>query len=96
MPISAAARIQVYLCVCVLCVFVMCCVLCGCDVSCIFNVCTHPQEFKTKTIKGTYEPVWDEEFEFEIDEAQNLNDSLIIKVYDWDSTTKDDFIGQVG
>jgi hypothetical protein len=40
--------------------------------------------------------VWDEEFEFHIDEARNsMNDSLIIEIYDWDRATKDDFIGEV-
>ena len=60
-------------------------------------VCTCLQTFKTQTILKTYEPVWDEEFEFQIDEAINsMNDSLKIEIYDWDRATKDDFIGEVG
>jgi hypothetical protein len=51
------------------------------------------QEYKSKTIKGTYTPVWNEEFEFEVD--QSSAEDLVLQVFDWDKLSKDDFVGEV-
>ena len=39
--------------------------------------------FKSATIKGSYSPVWNETFEFELDVADNSK-ALVLSVYDWD------------
>lgn len=50
--------------------------------------------FKTKTIKKTLNPVWNEQFTTEI--LSRTRDSFILEVYDWDmGPGSDDFLGNV-
>ena len=50
--------------------------------------------FKTKTIKKTLDPEWNEYFEFELVNRQH--DKLVIDIYDWDmGPNEDDFLGSV-
>ena len=47
---------------------------------------------KTKVIKNTLEPKWNEKFEFNgVPPASKLK----IEVYDWDMMKKNDFIGEI-
>ena len=44
------------------------------------------KEFKTKTIKKTLNPNWNESFEWKLD--SHLDDLLYVNVYDWDMLSK--------
>ncbi|KAI4298841.1 hypothetical protein L6164_032357 [Bauhinia variegata] len=50
------------------------------------------QRFKTKVIKNSSNPQWDEEFSFGVDD---LNEELVVSVMDEDKYFNDDFVGQV-
>ncbi|XP_027338602.1 C2 and GRAM domain-containing protein At1g03370-like isoform X1 [Abrus precatorius] len=50
------------------------------------------QRFKTKVIKKSLNPKWDEEFSFWVDD---LNEELVISVMDEDKFFNDDFVGQL-
>eukprot|EP01129_Flabellula_baltica_P011071 TRINITY_DN4770_c0_g1_i3.p1 TRINITY_DN4770_c0_g1~~TRINITY_DN4770_c0_g1_i3.p1 ORF type:complete len:401 (-),score=90.94 TRINITY_DN4770_c0_g1_i3:24-1226(-) len=50
------------------------------------------QKFKTKIIKKTLNPTWDQEFQFYVSE---LSGNLILKIWDKDKWVKDDFLGDV-
>ena len=53
------------------------------------------QVSRSTTIEGTCNPVWDEDFEFEI-ESDNIKQGVLeLTVYDRVRHTKDDFIGQI-
>jgi len=41
------------------------------------------ETFRSSTIKGSYSPIWNESFEFELDGA-HASDKLVLSVYDWD------------
>eukprot|EP00727_Mastigamoeba_balamuthi_P009433 m51a1_g5111 hypothetical protein (1015) ;mRNA; f:342713-346810 len=45
---------------------------------------------RSKTIKKTLNPRWDEKFSFK---NVNMQDSLIVEVWDWDAIGSDDFLG---
>ncbi|GAA50263.1 calcium-dependent protein kinase C [Clonorchis sinensis] len=52
------------------------------------------RKFKTKTIKSSLDPVWEETFTINIrpeDDAKRLQ----IEVWDWDRTSRDDFMGSL-
>ncbi|OON17710.1 C2 domain protein [Opisthorchis viverrini] len=52
------------------------------------------RKFKTKTIKSSLDPVWEEAFTINIrpeDDAKRLQ----IEVWDWDRTSRDDFMGSL-
>ncbi|KAF5109968.1 hypothetical protein DV453_001259 [Geotrichum candidum] len=50
--------------------------------------------FKTKTVKKTLNPVWNEQFSIEI--LSRTNSKLLLQVWDWDlGPTDDDFLGDV-
>lgn len=50
------------------------------------------QKFRTKVIKKSLNPKWDEEFSFRVDD---LNEELVISVMDEDKFLIDDFVGQL-
>ena len=50
------------------------------------------QKCKTKVMKKSLNPQWDEEFSFRVDD---LNDELVVSVMDEDKYFNDDFVGQV-
>ncbi|KAI4296073.1 hypothetical protein L6164_036062 [Bauhinia variegata] len=50
------------------------------------------QRFKTKVIKKSLNPQWDEEFSFRVDD---LNEELVVSVMDEDRYFNDDFMGQL-
>jgi len=53
------------------------------------------KELKTKTVKSSPNPVWNEDFRFEIPIADISQKTLSLKVYDWDRFSKNDPIGEV-
>lgn len=50
------------------------------------------QKFKTKVVKKSLNPQWDEEFGFRVDD---LNEELVVYVLDEDKYFNDDFVGQL-
>jgi len=48
--------------------------------------------FRTKVIKKSLNPKWNEEFSFRVDD---LNEELVISVMDEDKFFNDDFVGQL-
>lgn len=50
------------------------------------------QRYKTKVIKKSLNPRWDEEFSFRVDD---LNEELVVSVMDEDKFFNDDFVGQL-
>lgn len=50
------------------------------------------QRFKTKVIKKSLNPKWNEEFSFRV---EDLNEELVFCVMDEDKYFNDDFVGQV-
>ncbi|KAJ6241700.1 camp-binding protein [Anaeramoeba flamelloides] len=53
------------------------------------------QKKKTKTIKKTLDPEWNETFKFNRVTQYHLNTPLKIEIYDWDRFSSNDFIGLV-
>jgi hypothetical protein len=51
---------------------------------------------KTAVCKTTLDPVWRETFDFSIVDCNaNSNEMLILRLFDWDWATDDDFMGEV-
>eukprot|EP01119_Soliformovum_irregulare_P013041 TRINITY_DN3438_c0_g1_i1.p1 TRINITY_DN3438_c0_g1~~TRINITY_DN3438_c0_g1_i1.p1 ORF type:complete len:195 (+),score=65.14 TRINITY_DN3438_c0_g1_i1:80-586(+) len=50
------------------------------------------QEYKTKTIKKSLNPKWDQDYEFFVTERRA---ELEIHVFDWDRFSKDEFMGRM-
>lgn len=50
------------------------------------------QRFKTKVVKKSLNPSWDEEFSFRV---EDLNEELVLSVLDEDKYFNDDFIGWI-
>jgi len=50
---------------------------------------------KTKTIKKTLNPVWNEEFDMSQDHIDAENDVMRFSIYDWDRATSKDLLGVV-
>jgi len=48
------------------------------------------EERKSSTIKKNYNPEWKEDFVFNIADEK---EELVVTLYDWDRTSKDDLIG---
>lgn len=48
------------------------------------------KEHKSSTIKKNYNPEWKEDFVFNITDEK---EELVVTLYDWDRTSKDDLIG---
>lgn len=62
-----------------------------CDPFLIFNLKSNPKsKHKTKIIKKTYEPKWNEEFHFPIKSISD--DTLHVELYDWDLLSSNDLI----
>lgn len=50
------------------------------------------QKARTKVVKKSLDPLWDEEFGFRVDD---LNEELLVSVLDEDKYFNDDFVGQL-
>ena len=65
----------------------------GCDAYCILNVDHHPhQVYETEVVMRSYNPRWNEEFQWEINETVSLLDILVV---DYDRVTSHDIVGRV-
>ena len=53
------------------------------------------QKFKSKVIKSTYMPEWDEVFVFDINPTRDEKDHLRISVWDWDMVKNDELVGTI-
>jgi Ca2+-dependent lipid-binding protein len=60
-----------------------------CDAYCILSTGGGGRA-QTTAKKNTYSPVWGEDFELSVEHARA---ELVVSVYDWDLTGKDDYIG---
>lgn len=59
----------------------------------MFELSTSSQQWKTKYIKNTKEPVWNDEFHLPI--TSLLNDVLHVSLWDKDDISKDDLISTI-
>jgi Ca2+-dependent lipid-binding protein len=51
-------------------------------------------EYRSKTVKGSYKPEWNETFEFVCtDCSQTVKTNFVVQINDWDATNKDDEVG---
>jgi hypothetical protein len=51
-------------------------------------------EYRSKTIKGTYTPEWNETFAFVSQDClQAAKSDFVVQINDWDATNKDDEVG---
>ena len=53
------------------------------------------QKFKSKVIKNTYMPEWDQVFVFDINPTRDGKDHLRISVWDWDMVKNDELVGGI-
>ena len=53
-------------------------------------------QLQSRIIRGTTDPVWDEEFAFEVAAAEVQTKTVEICLYDYDQYSRDECIGQVG
>jgi Ca2+-dependent lipid-binding protein len=52
-------------------------------------------EYRSKTIKGSYTPEWNETFAFVCtDCSQAVKTDFVVQINDWDATNKDDEVGK--
>lgn len=60
----------------------------------VLTLSTHPRKnLRTKTIKKTLSPSWDERFEWTGHRDELRGASCEVKVYDWDRLSRDDLLG---
>jgi hypothetical protein len=52
-------------------------------------------EYRTKTIKGSYTPEWNEAFHWDIRSAEKgCRTDFVVQINDWDAGSKDDEVGK--
>ena len=62
------------------------------------RICLLPErrpQLQSRVIRGTTNPVWDEDFAFDVAAAEIHTKTIEISLYDYDQYSRDECIGQV-